>query len=336
MSPITSTCGIGADVDHLGAALGHEEGRLLDDVVADVDDQVRRLDRAVDEVARRQRRAAEELGMGLVDHPLAELGGDEGDPGLLDQLEKHPAGHLAVRPGADDEQRRSRRLDLPNRRVHRFLVGGRPADEAPVKRPSLRLLLGDILGEFEVHRPGLLLLGEPEGLPNPARYVVGRRELVGEFGDRPHHRDHVEDLEPALLRFLDRLLAGDHQDRHSAELGISGGGDEVGRSGPEGGEAHTGLAGMAPIGRRHEARPLLVAGEDQPDPRARQAVEEVEILLARDSEDIVDAFFLQALDEQVGGLGHSAVLSGGNGSIPVWRGCHLRPNPLERPGVFGT
>ena len=41
----------------------HEEGRLLDHVVADVDDEVGGLDRAVDEVAGRQRRAAEELGV---------------------------------------------------------------------------------------------------------------------------------------------------------------------------------------------------------------------------------------------------------------------------------
>ena len=38
--------------------------------------------------------------------------------------------------------------------------------------------------------------------------------------------------------------------------------------------------------------------------RARQAVEQIEILLAGDAEDIFDALFFQALDEQVGSFHH--------------------------------
>src|SRR5690606_33234714 len=52
--------GTEADVDDLCAAADHEERRLLDHVVADVDDQVGRFDGAVDEVTGRQRGIAEE------------------------------------------------------------------------------------------------------------------------------------------------------------------------------------------------------------------------------------------------------------------------------------
>ena len=57
--------------------------------------------------------------MGLVDHALAELGGDERDPGLLDELEQHPAGQLAVADllgraeGADREHEPATRLSRP-------------------------------------------------------------------------------------------------------------------------------------------------------------------------------------------------------------------------------
>src|SRR3546814_9550347 len=65
---------------------------------------------------------------------------------------------------------------------------------------------------------------------------------------------------------------------------------------------------MASISRRHEARALLVPRQDQLDRfRARQAVEEVEIFLARHAENIFDAFFLQAFDEQVGCFFHATV-----------------------------
>src|SRR3546814_9501179 len=51
--------GLGRDMDDRRPARLHEEGRLFDDVVADVDDAVRRLDRAVDEIARAERRSEE-------------------------------------------------------------------------------------------------------------------------------------------------------------------------------------------------------------------------------------------------------------------------------------
>src|SRR6476469_7220834 len=126
---------LGADVDHLVAALPHEERRLFDDVVADVDDEVGSLERAVHEVAGRERRAAEEFRMSLVDHALAELGRGEWDAGLLDQLQKHAAGHLAVGAGADHQDWRACGLDALDRRADGLLIRGRPPDEAARERP---------------------------------------------------------------------------------------------------------------------------------------------------------------------------------------------------------
>jgi hypothetical protein len=313
--------GVGRDVDDLGAAALHEERRLLDHVVADIDDHIRGLDRLVAEIAGRERRAAQEFGMGLVDHALAELGGDEGYAGLLDELEQHPAGHLAVGAGANDEDRRTRRLQLLDCGPHALFVGERPADEAALQRRRVRLLLGDVLGKFDMGGAGLFLLGEAEGLADPARDIVGAGQLVRELGDRAHHVDHIEDLEAALLRFLDRLLAGDHQDRHAAKLRIGRGGHEIGRARAQGRDADAGLAGVPPVGRGHEAGALLVARQDQLDRgRAREAVEEIQILLAGHAEHIFDAFFLEAVDEQVRSFGHSRWLRSPDGMLGTTRG----------------
>src|SRR3546814_7787082 len=46
--------GLVRHMDHGRSAALHEERRFLDHVMAEVDDAVRRLDRAVDEIARRQ------------------------------------------------------------------------------------------------------------------------------------------------------------------------------------------------------------------------------------------------------------------------------------------
>ncbi len=72
--------------------------------------------------------------------------------------------------------------------------------------------------------------------------VSARDDLARVLGQRRHHVDHVDDLETALLGRLDRLLAGDHQHRHGAELGVGGGGDEVRRARAERRQADARLA----------------------------------------------------------------------------------------------
>src|SRR5690606_31818552 len=113
--------------------------------------------------------------------------------------------------------------------------------------------------------------------------------LAGELGQRAHHVDHVDDLELALLGGLDRLLPGDHHHRHGAELGVGGGGDEVGGTGAEGGHAHAGVAGQAAIGGGHEAGGLFVPVDDQLDLRAAQRFEQVQVFLAGNGEYILHA-----------------------------------------------
>src|SRR3546814_3465393 len=62
------------------------------------------LPSSVHEIARGQRGAAQKFRMPLVDHALAELRGQKRDAGFFDELQQHPAGHCAVRAGADDER----------------------------------------------------------------------------------------------------------------------------------------------------------------------------------------------------------------------------------------
>ena len=76
--------GAEADVNDFGTTTHHEEWRLLDHVVADVDDQVGGFYGAVHEVAGRQCGVTQEARVTLVDYALAHLGGDERDAGFVD------------------------------------------------------------------------------------------------------------------------------------------------------------------------------------------------------------------------------------------------------------
>jgi hypothetical protein len=292
--------GAGRDVDHLRTARFHEERRLFDHVMTDVDDAVRSLDRAVNEIACTQCCTADELGMSFVDHALAKLGCQEGDAGLVDEFQQHLRRHRPIRARADDENGGLGGFQLGNRCRDGLCIGARPTGDAARDRHRVGLLVGDVLGQFEMDGAGLFLLGQPNRLADAARNIVGACHLIGEFRDRPHHPHDIQDLEPALFRFLDRFLAGDHQHRHPAQLGIGRRCHEIGGSRSQRRQANAGLAGVPSIGRGHESRALLMPRQDQFDlGRSRQAVEEIKVLLAGHAEDVLDALVLEALDEQV-------------------------------------
>ena len=109
--------------------------------------------------------------------------------------------------------------------------------------------------------------------------------------------DSVSPAERAeAIRAAVRADPGKMTLQHAAELGVSGGCDQVGRAGPEGREADASAPSVAAVGRGHEAGALFVAGEDQLDfRRPGETVEKIQILLAGDAKDIFDALFFQTL-----------------------------------------
>jgi LysR family transcriptional regulator, cyn operon transcriptional activator len=318
-------------VDDRPVSWAHHERRLLDDVVADVDDAVGRVDRAVDEVAVRERGAAEPERVGLVDDPLAHLGAQERYACAVDERAEHLGRELAVCARADHQQRAPRRRDRLDRLGHRALVRDRPPRLAGRQGRGVGVLPRDVLGQLEVRGAGALLLGPPERVADGAGHVVGRDQRPGVLGERAHHADDIDDLEMPLLAGLDRLLPGDHHHRHRAELGVGGGGDEVGGAGAERRQADARVAGQPPPGRRHEPRGLLVSRHNQPHAGVPQRLEQVEVLLARQPEHVANPLGLQRPGEQVGCF-HDARNMGPAGDSP---NLFLLSNRLAPPIIAG-
>jgi len=52
-------------------------------------------------------------------------------------------------------------------------------------------------------------------------------DLTGEFGQRLHRGDHVDDLKPGLVTGPDGLLSGNQYHRHRTEMGVGSAGGEV-------------------------------------------------------------------------------------------------------------
>ncbi len=286
----------------------HHERRLLDDVVAHVDDAVAGLDGAVHEVAGRERGRAQPERVRLVDDALAHLRAEKGQTGAVDERAEHARRELAVRAGADHHEGALRVLDRLDGARDRLLVGHGPAVVARGNRLGQAELARDVLGQLEVDGAGPLLLRDAERLAHAARDRVGGDDRARVLRERAHHVHDVDDLEVPLLARLDRLLPGDHEHRHPAELRVGGRGHEVGGAGSERRQAHARAPGEASPRRGHEAGGLLVARDDEPDVGRAEGLEEIQVLFARQAEDARDALGREALHEEVGGLRHGATI----------------------------
>ena len=291
-----------ADMDHLRPLRPHDEGRLLDRVVPDRDDQVRLVDGLVHVVALRQGGRADILLGPSRDRALAHLGGEEGNAGAQHEAAEAGGRAWAAGRGAEHHERPLRLDDHRGRAVQGRRVGDRDIDRVRRHEPHRlgELFPGDILRQLQMDRPGPLLLGDPERLAHDGRDRGGADDLARHLGERLHRRDHVDDLEPRLARGHDGLLAGDHDHRHGAEMGIGRAGREVQGPRSEGGDAHAGTPGEPPVRRRHEGRRLLVAGQDELDAGASERLDHIEVLLARNTENAVHALVLECCDQQVG------------------------------------
>src|SRR3546814_3032985 len=77
--------------------------------------------------------------MPLVDHALAELGRQERDAGLFDELQQHPAGHRTVRPRADHQHWRGRLFERLHRLADRLHIGGRSEEHTSELQSLMRI-----------------------------------------------------------------------------------------------------------------------------------------------------------------------------------------------------
>ena len=169
-------------------------------VVADGDDEVGLLDRLVDVVALRQRRGAH-VELGAAGHgALAHLGGEEGNARAQHELRTASDSSAAALPAAPSMISGRLRLHDHGGGAIERVAGWRSAARADAAASARRLgrLGGDVLRQFEMHRPGPLLLATRKASRTMRRDRGGRDDLARRFGQRPHRGDDVDDLEARL------------------------------------------------------------------------------------------------------------------------------------------
>ena len=116
---------------------------------------------------------------------------------------------------------------------------------------------------------------------------------------RLHDRDDVDVLVRLLVHALEVALAGEGDERRAVEEGVGDRGDQVRGARAERAEADAGALGEAAVHVRHVGPALFMSNRNEVDTGVGERLVEIERLLARDPEDVLDPFDLQALHEQV-------------------------------------
>jgi hypothetical protein len=150
-----------------------------------------------------------------------------------------------------------------------------------------------------VGRAGLLRLGDLERLAHHLGDHARRVQPRVELGDRPQHVDDVEVLVRLLVHALEVRLAGERDHRRAVQERVGDPGHEVGRPRPQRAEAHARRAGEPAVHVGHVRTALLVADGHELHARSLERLVEIQRLLARDAEYVLDALGLEALHEQI-------------------------------------
>ena len=258
-----------ADVQHRRPVCAHEEGRLLHRVVADGDNQIRTVDRAMDIVALRQRGGAHIEVRTAGDGALPHLRVEERNLHPPDELRQSVGKPRPARRGAQHDQRPLSLEDKLSRPIERGAGRDRQINRMGRDRRHVgRRRVGDVFRQFKMNRARPLKLCDAERLPHHGRDGRGAHDLIGHLGQRRHGRNDVDHLKARLFAAQDALLSGDHHHGHRAEQRVSRPGRQIERAGAKRRDANPRLAGEPPVRRRHESRRLLVAGQNQLDLRA--------------------------------------------------------------------
>ena len=147
--------------------------------------------------------------------------------------------------------------------------------------------------------PGLGSCATLNALRTTSGITAGAHQPRVPLHDRLEHRDDVDVLVGLLVHALEVRLPGQRDERRAVQERVRDGGDEVRRARAERAEADAGAAGEAAVHVGHVGPALLVADRHEADRGVVQGLVQIEGLLARNAEHVLDALRLQAFHEQV-------------------------------------
>ncbi len=302
--------GVDVDMDDLGLRreARRPPGHPVVEAAAEGDQQIGLLHGGDGGVVAVHARHAEAQRVVVGEGPPSHQGGDHVDPGQLRQLPQGLGGPGLEDPAAGVDDRAPALAQKPGRLPDhaRVAAGGRPVarqrgHHLVVLRPRpLGGGLQDVLRHVHQHRPRAARGGDVERLADDEGDLVGVHHQLVVLGDRTGDTDGVALLEGVRADARARHLTGHRHQRDGVHVGVAQRGHQVGGAGAARHHGHPGAPGHVGVPLGHVAGSLLVPDEDVPNGRVEDGVVGREDGAARQAEDDLHPFHLEALDEGLG------------------------------------
>ena len=255
-----------ADMDDLRALRAHDEGRLLDGVVPDGDDQVGAVNRLMHIIALAERGRAHVQIAAAGNGSFAHLGREIWNFRAAHEAADSCRAAWTRRGSAEHDQWPLGFQDHLGGTIERCAVCDRNLDRMLLDhRDIIGFFACDVLRQFQQNRTRPLLHGDTKGVANERRDAAGADDLARQFGEWLECRDDVHDLESRLPTAHDAFLSRQHHHWLRAEQGVGRSRRKVQRTGTKRSDANAWLAGQTSVSRGHEGRTLLVTCKNQFD-----------------------------------------------------------------------
>ena len=167
---------------------------------------------------------------------------------------------------------------------------------------SLNIGTGNVFRKVDEADAGFFCEGLLEGLANHLRNDLRLPDLGAVLGYGSEETDQIEMLVALLVHPRRGRLARNGHDRRPVHVRVRYAGHQIGGAGTEGRQADARSTGQPPVHVGHEGRTLLVTRGDETNRAVEQDVHHVDVLLARDAEDVIDVLVFKAPDEKLGGV----------------------------------
>ena len=153
--------------------------------------------------------------------------------------------------------------------------------------------MSNVFGQLKMRSTRPLFLRFAKCFAYARGHQIAAFDLSGELGQRLHHADDVDDLEPSLLAGFHRLLSGYHDHGHGAKIRICGRRYQIRCAGSECRKAYARLARQSTEGCCHETGGLFMPRKNQLDRASRQRIEKIQIFFSRNPEYVFHPFSLK-------------------------------------------
>ena len=293
-------CGKGVDVHDPPTSAGVPRSRIvLDEIEADANHQVGFVEPS-QLVVPGQHTDRQEVHGGRPRHrPFPHERMSDGDPQILGEETQFLGGPAPDHAVPGEHEWPVRLLNQVGGFLQTGSIGRWTPDAFDWKRFGVRarLFIGDVFGQLDVRRTGLLRLGQLERLPDDLWNRVRALDPCIPLGDWVKEAQDVDELMRFPMDPRQIGLCGDRDERCSIEERVGHARDEVRRTGSQRRNADARMGREPSLDIRHERGGLFVAREDEADGAFAKRVHQIQVFLPRNPEDETDPLVLQARDQ---------------------------------------